>query len=78
MTEGIFFRQEMVNLNSLEVSGVDKIDYPEFCDAYFCTGKLQGGSDLTDEELDTLTDLLPAKVNEMAHDMYLELALVYG
>ena len=56
-----------VNEDTLEVSGVYKWDYPEYCDAYFSYGEYFSGQELNDNELDKLTDKYPELVNEMAH-----------
>lgn len=51
----------------LEVDGVYDWDYPDFCDAFFCSGKwIETGIELTDIELDDLADQYPELVNEMA------------
>lgn len=49
-----------------EVDGVDRTDYPDFCDAYFCSAEYADGIKLTDDELDELTDANPDVVNAMA------------
>jgi hypothetical protein len=60
-----------VNRNSLEVEGVDGSDYPDFCDAYFCYGEYEDGTELTDDELIQLADLYSEVVNEMAYEYYM-------
>jgi len=49
------------------VDGVDSKDYPDFCDAYFYTGFYEDGTELTDNELEELTEEYPEVVNEMAY-----------
>ena len=51
----------------LEIDGVDSRDYPEFCDAFFCYGILNG-REMTDEELEYLQDTYPEHLNEMAYE----------
>ena len=51
-----------------EVDGVDNTDYPDFCDAYFCYAEFEDGTELTDEQLDQLTDENGDVVNEMAFE----------
>ena len=56
----------------VEVDGVDTRDYPDFCDAYFAGAVYEDtGEELTDDELNELTDAYPEVVNEMAFERYL-------
>jgi hypothetical protein len=48
------------------VDGVDRRDYPDFCDAYFSDAAWEDGTQLTQMELDELTDIYPEVVWEMA------------
>ena len=60
------------NVVYLDVAGVDRQDYPDFCDAYFTYGVWKNtGKELTDEELEILTDQNPEVLNEMAYESYL-------
>jgi len=52
----------------LEVDGVDSRDYPDFSDAYFSGGCYEDGTDLTEDELDRLSDLASDVLWEMAFD----------
>jgi hypothetical protein len=49
-----------------EVDGVDRKDYPDFCDAYFSSAEYANGVKLTDEELDELTDTYADVLHAMA------------
>ena len=49
--EGITFNKKMVDINTLEVDGVDSKDYPDFCDAYFDFAEFTDGTVLTEGEL---------------------------
>jgi hypothetical protein len=49
-----------------EVDGVDRKDYPDFCDAYFSSAEYADGVKLTDEELDELTDTYTDVLHAMA------------
>jgi hypothetical protein len=51
-----------------EIDGVDTADYPDFCDAYFSYAEFEDGTELTDDELETLTDAYPEVINEAAFD----------
>lgn len=45
---------KQVDVSSLVIEGIDRTDYPDFCDAYFSYGRYYDGTQLTDKELDTL------------------------
>ena len=57
-------------IDSLEIDGVDTKDYPDFCDAFFSYGEFNG-RELTDDELDQLSDDYPEVLNEMAFEYYI-------
>ena len=57
-----------IKISSLEVDGVDSSDYPDFCDAYFCYAEYTNGIELTDIELEQLTDQYGDIVHELAYD----------
>lgn len=46
-------------MDSVVTDGVDRSDYPDFCDAYFSFARFADGSALSDEELAALTDKYP-------------------
>jgi hypothetical protein len=53
----------------VELDGVDTRDYPDFCDAYFSHAVFNDtGEDLTDAELEKLTEDNPDVINEMCHE----------
>ena len=61
-----------VNAKSLEVDGVDGADYPDFSDAYICYAEWEGTTDeLTDAELEQLSNENGDIVHELAYDAYL-------
>ena len=43
-----------VDLNSIELDGIDTRDYPDFCDAFICNASFDNGKPLNDAELDEL------------------------
>jgi len=57
-----------VDVNSLEVDGVDSRDYPDFSDAYISYASFADGTDLSDEEMDQLNDEHNDLVHELAYD----------
>ena len=52
----------------LEVDGVDSRVYPDFSDAYFSYGCYEDGTELKEDELNSLTDLASDVLWEMAFD----------
>ena len=65
-------RIDINDIDDLDVDGVDTKDYPDFCDAFFCFGKWkENGDELTDEQLDWLTEDYPEVLNEMAFESFL-------
>ena len=60
---------DIKEVKDLEVDGVDSRDYPDFCDSFFSSGwHVKEGRDLTDDELEYLTDTYYEKLNEMAYE----------
>ena len=50
-----------------EVDGVDSRDYPDFCDAYFCSAFYEdSGVALSEDDLILLDELFPEVLNEMS------------
>ena len=56
-----------VDINSLDVDGVDPQDRPDFVDAYFVSGDYMDGTELSDEELEYLWMEYPEIVNDLAN-----------
>lgn len=60
------------NVVDAEIDGVDSRDYPDFCDAYFCYAVWEDTKEeLTDIELEQLTNEFGGTINEMAFERYL-------
>lgn len=57
-----------VDLNSLEVDGVDTRDYPDFSDAYISYGLFTDGTEMSDQDLEMFTDQYGDIVHELAYD----------
>ena len=51
-----YTRVKKLNVKSCQVEAVDPKDYPDFCDAYIGYAEWEDGVELTDDELDALTD----------------------
>ena len=64
-----------ININDIEdlqVDGVDSKDYPDFCDTFFCYAIWkENGDELTEEQLEWLTEDYPEKVNELAYQSFI-------
>ena len=57
------------DIYDIEVDGVDTRDYPDFCDAYFSAARwIDNDEELTEDELDELSDTYPEVLNEMAYE----------
>ena len=54
--------------DSLVVDGIDKSDYPDFCDAYFAFARFADGTVLTDDQLEELTDKYRDVLHEKVFD----------
>ena len=59
-----------VDINSLDVTNVDKHDYPDFADAYIISGKFVNGTYLTHAEVKELNDTQPELLNDLAYKKY--------
>ena len=71
VTEGqsaIVINGKAVDVQSLEIDGVDTRDYPDFVDAYFTAGSFEDGTDLSDDELSQLTDEHGDLLHELVFD----------
>jgi hypothetical protein len=60
-----------VDLDSLEIEGIDHSDHPDYVDAVFSFGRYTDGIEMTDIELETLKednpDLFYKKLNEFLY-----------
>ena len=60
---------DISNVTDIEVDGANPRDYPDFSDAYISYAVWKDtGEELTDEELEQLTDENSDLVNEKAHE----------
>ena len=68
----ITIQGKAVDTGSLEIDGVDYLDAPDFCDAFFSAGEFKDGTKMSDEELNELADehpdLLEEKIYHNASD----------
>lgn len=61
---------DIKKVENLTVDGVVPSDYPDFVDAYFESGEIDGRP-LTEDELEQLTEDYPDVLNEMAYERFL-------
>jgi len=60
-----------IDEGTLEIEGVDSRDYPDFCDAYFSYAEFMDGTELTDSQLEDITNAYPSMLNDMAFEYYI-------
>ncbi len=65
------FDGKQVNVNSLKIDGVDRIDYPDFVDAFFTYGEYSDGMEMSDIELQKFTDNNGELLNELIFERQL-------
>lgn len=65
------FDGKKVNVNSLKIEGVDRIDYPDFVDAYFSHGEYTDGMELSEIELQKFQDENGDLLNNLIFDRQL-------
>lgn len=53
-----------------QVNGIDRSDYPDFCDAYFESACYEDGTALDDDELEQLGDQNPLALHEIVYDQF--------
>lgn len=61
-----------VDMSTIELDGIDSSDYPDFVDAFVASAQFKDGTDLTDDELDQLTDELSDEMHQLAYDYLTE------
>jgi hypothetical protein len=66
-----------VDFGTLEIDGVDMRDYGDFCDAYFSYAEFTDGIQLTDAELETLTNECSDVLCDMAFESCISCAEAY-
>jgi len=65
------FDGKQVDIKSLSIEGVDKIDYPDFVDAFFNHGEYADGMEMSDIELEKFTEENGELLNELIFDRQL-------
>jgi len=46
----------VLEIDDVQIEGIDTRDYPDFCDAFIAAATWKSGKELTEEELDDLND----------------------
>lgn len=67
----LYLNTRQIDTDSIVMEGVDTKDYPDFCDAYVAEAYFSDGGQLSDDELDQLTEEYPGFVNEWAFESQL-------
>jgi len=65
-----------VDIDTVEIEGIDTRDYPDFVDAFFSYAEDHRGKKLSDDELDILTDEHSDLINELIFDQQLYAGLI--
>ena len=65
----VMINGKQVDLGSIELDGVESYDRPDYADAYASAATFTDGTELTDDELDQLSDQHGDIINMRAHDM---------
>ena len=61
-----------INRNSFEIDGIDRRDYPDFCDAYISYAEYTDGTPLNDQELEDLTEREGDYINQYCCEQGME------
>jgi hypothetical protein len=69
--EGASLDGKQVNLQSIEIDGIDMEDFPDFVDAYITYAEYEDGTPLTEEELYQFEEENYGIVGELIHDRQL-------
>lgn len=59
-----------IDYTSLEVDGIDTLDHPDYCDAYFSKGLYEDGTSIPDSVLEILSndgELLHEKIIDILY-----------
>lgn len=60
-----------VSYGSIEIDGINRRDYPDFCDAFFAAAQFVDGTPLNDAQLEELNDKYIHETNSIIHDRVL-------
>lgn len=71
LNEAVTLNGKPVRINSIEINGIERDDYPDFSDAYISYAEYEDGTPLSEEELVALEDENYGLTNELIHDKQL-------
>jgi hypothetical protein len=72
MNTPISLKGRAVDRRSINISGVERQDYPDFCDAYISEAQWANeGTALNDEELEQLTQEQSQLVNDLSQQIFI-------
>jgi len=60
-----------INLDSIEIDGIDIRDYPDFVDAYVSYAETTDGTELSEDELNRFTEENSDIIHELIYDKHL-------
>ncbi len=69
--EGASLDGKQVNINSIEIEGIDMEDFPDFVDAYITYAEYKDGTPLTEKELYQFQEENYDLIGELIHDRQL-------
>ena len=62
----ITLNDQEIDRNTITVEGIDRFDYPKFCDAFISSARFVSGIELNDKELEQLTEENYDLINQLA------------
>jgi hypothetical protein len=68
--KSIMLNGKQVDVNSIEVDGIDRSDYPDFSDAFISKAFFVDGTELSDVEVQQLESENYGLAHELAHEQF--------
>lgn len=63
-------QEKKINWTTAEIKNLDIKDYPKFCDAEISYLEYEDGTEVSEEELEAITDEYQGKIHELALEHY--------
>ena len=74
MNTPISLNGRAIDQRSININGVERQDYPDFCDAYIAEAQwANDGTALNDAELEQLTEEQSELVNALSHEIFINI-----
>ena len=67
-TPAITLNGQEIDRGTITVEGIDRADYPKFCDAFIASARFVDGIELNDAELEQLTEEAYDLINQIASE----------